>query len=92
MLELIDGNWVDLSSIGIALVYASAKCIKTKGQKLVSKTTALHFANSTSIFPLAMLATSVASSKILTALLSANKLILSVAGFCALLALLEDDF
>jgi hypothetical protein len=108
-LSWIDGNWVDILSLLIALIYAFSKARRDTifslsppfGRpkkrlllsRLISRETGLDIANGCSLFPLLILGglTSL-SSRVLTALMSANKLILSVAGFCALLALLEDDF
>lgn len=94
----IDGNWIDMGSLGVALIYALIKSLRRSKpgrgpmSSLVSKATAMDVANGTSIFPLLLLGLTIASSKILELLLTANKSILSVAGICALLAILEDDF
>lgn len=87
----LDGNWVDISSLTVAIIYAFLK-MKRKKKKFISKATAVEIANGCSIFPLVLLGLSIVSSSILNELLHANKLILSVAGVCALLAMLEDDF
>ena len=87
----IDGNWVDIGSLVVALLYAALRAYR-KGTKKISRRTAMDVANGTSIFPLLMLGVSGISSKVLSELMTSNKLILSVAGVCALLALLEDDF
>lgn len=88
--EWFDGNWVDMGSLLVALAYAywKTRCAK---KRFISKYTAIQLANGTSLFPLTLLGLSLFSSKLLSALLSANKLILSVAGICALLAMLEED-
>ena len=91
MSDWVDGNWVDIGSFLVAIVYAGIKSHRCE-TPLISKKTALNLANGTSLFPLFLLGLSLFSSKLLTALVSANKLILSVAGLCALLAMLEDDF
>lgn len=90
MFGYIDGNWVDICSLLVALLYAFLKSLKRKTKK-ISKTTAMDIANGASLFPLLLLGVSAASSVLLTELLQANKLILSVAGLCALLSMLEDD-
>lgn len=87
----INGNWVDLGSLITALIYAFWKAHKN-GVKKISKKTATDIANGASLFPLFLLGVSIFSSKLLTEVLHANKLILSVAGLCALLSMLEDDF
>lgn len=90
MWSYIDGNWVDICSLLAALLYAFLKSLKRKTKK-ISKITAMDIANGASLFPLLLLGGSIVSSKLLTELLQANKLILSVAGLCALLSMLEDD-
>lgn len=91
MWAFFDGNWVDVGSLLIAICYAFWKCRRT-GQKKISKVTAVDVANGASLFPLLLLGLSFLSSKLLSELMQANKLILSVAGLCALLSMLEDDF
>lgn len=91
MWAFFDGNWVDVGSLLIAICYAAWKCMRT-GRKKISKATAVDVANGASLFPLFLLGCSFLSSKLLSELMQANKLILSVAGLCALLSMLEDDF
>ncbi len=91
MSGLIDGNWIDICSLVLAIAYAIWKSKRMK-RKFVAKTTAIDLANGCSIFPLLVLGFAALSSRLLQELMQANKLILSVAGFCALLAMLEDDF
>lgn len=88
----IDGNWVDLASIGTATVFALLKHKILGRSKLITKRTAYDFATGTSLFPMLMLALSVISSDVLQSLLESNKLTLSVAGFIALFSILEDEF
>lgn len=90
MPSYIDGNWVDVGSLFTALLYALWKAKKC-GRKKISKATAVDIANGASFFPLLLLGFSIVSSKLLTELMHANKLILSVAGLCALLSMLEDE-
>ena len=83
----IDGNWMDIGSFVVAFSYALIKSLRRAASgggrlaSLVSKATAVDIANGTSIFPLLLLGFTFASSKILEVLLTANKLILSVATF-----------
>lgn len=91
MFAYIDGNWVDVGSLLLALAYAFWKACKCKRKK-ISKATAVDIANGASLFPLLLLGCSIFSSRLLIELMQANKLILSVAGLCALLSMLEDDF
>lgn len=88
----IDGNWIDITSFCTAIAYAVFNSIRRRPHKLISRATSIDLANGTSIFPLLVLGFSFLSTKLLNELLHANKLILSVAGLCALLAMLEDDF
>lgn len=88
----VDGNWVDIASVICALLFALVKYQQRGRQKWVSKITAYDFATGTSLFPMLMLTVSVFSSTLLTELLQANKLTLSVAGLIALLSILEDEF
>lgn len=90
MPSYIDGNWVDVGSLLIAVLYAIWKA-KKHGRKMISKATAVDIANGASFFPLLLLGCSIVSSKLLAELMQANKLILSVAGLCALLSMLEDE-
>ena len=87
----IDGNWVDICSLVVAMLYVLRKFSRRKG-KFISKAAAIEIANACSLFPLFLLGMSILSSALLSELMHANKLILSVAGFSALLATLEDDF
>lgn len=91
-MDWIDGNWVDMCSLVVALTYALWKANRRSPKKFVSRSTSLDVANGTSLFPLLLLGLSLISSKLLNELMHANKLILSVAGICALLAMLEGDF
>lgn len=91
MWAFVDGNWVDIGSLLVGISYAWWNCLR-KCQKKISKATAVDVANGASLFPLLLLGLSFLSSKLLSELMLANKLILSVAGLCALLSMLEDDF
>ncbi len=88
----IDGSWVDLVSVGIALLFSLAKYFLLERKKFISRVTAYDFATGTSLFPMLMLGLSVFSSDILEALLEANTVTLSVAGLFALFSMLEDEF
>jgi hypothetical protein len=91
----IDGNWIDVCSLLIAVVFAVYKFRKARGaggaQKLFSKKTGLDIANGTAFFPLFLLGLSIFSSRLTHELLGSNKLVLSIAGLFALFALLEDE-
>jgi hypothetical protein len=93
VLSFFDGSWFDAASFAVAVAYAYWKSLRAPvKQKFISKSTAMDVANGTSLFPLFALSLSLFSSKLLEEIIHSNKLILSVAGLCALLALLEDDF
>jgi EamA domain-containing membrane protein RarD len=89
VLEVFDGNWVDLGTLLVAVSYACY--IRPKHQPLISKKTGLRVAHGVALFPLFLLACSSISSSALNALLHSHKIILSVAGVVALLAILEED-
>ena len=86
----IDGNWVDICSVltGIAHIPYRRHGDNNNG-KLISKTTGLHFAVGVAIFPQFVLTFCVFSSQLELSLLATSNLSLSVAGFFALMALLE---
>jgi hypothetical protein len=89
---ILDGSWFDICSLSGGILYAVHRCRKsTKQQKWISRTTGLDVANGVSLFPLSMLVLVSFSSSALSSLLLSNKLILSVAGLLALLAILEDS-
>lgn len=91
----IDGNWIDGTSLVVAVIFMTYKwkCAlkSTAPYKLISKRAGQNLANGTAFFPLLILGLSIFSTTLMGELMKANKLILSVAGFCALFALLEDD-
>ena len=91
-MPIIDGNWIDISSLVTAVFYAVFKAHRRSPRRIISRATSIDLANGTSLFPLLILGLSLFSSRLLMELLQANKLILSVAGLCALLAMLEGDF
>jgi hypothetical protein len=87
----VDGGWMDCLSLFSALVYAEGRRRKrTPPRKLICRETGVDIANGVGIFPLFVLSFSSVSSFMLKNLQESNKLILSVAGIVALLAILED--
>lgn len=91
MLSYIDGNWIDIGSLLTGMGYATLRFQRNRSsRRFLSKTTGVDVANGTSLFPLFILGLSFLSSPLLDELLSANRLILSVAGLAALFAILED--
>jgi hypothetical protein len=85
-----DGNWIDICSLVGGVVYARVRWSRIGGRRFLSRETGLDIANGVSLFPLFLLAGTSISSTLLNALLQSNKLILSVAGVVALLAILDD--
>ncbi|MCT9812415.1 hypothetical protein N0K08_17365 [Acidovorax sp. Be4] len=93
LLSYVDGNWVDICSILTALAYVGwqwQKRPKVGRGPFICRDIGIEFVNAASIFPLVLLTLSFVSSKFTEALLSGNKIILSIAGGFALFALLED--
>jgi hypothetical protein len=87
----VDGGWMDCLSLFSALIYAEWRRSKhTPPRKIICRETGVDIANGVSIFPLFILSLSSVSSFMLKNLQGSNKLILSVAGIVALLAILED--
>lgn len=87
----LDGNWVDMATLAMAMVYAAAKCRRNGDRRWISRDTGLRVAHGVALFPLLLLAVSSLSSAALDALLHSHKIILSVAGVVALLAILEEE-
>jgi hypothetical protein len=86
----LDGSVVDALSFICALIYAEVRRRKAcPPRKLICKENGI-VANGVGIFPLIILTMASFSSFTLQKLLEANKLILSVAGFVALMAILDD--
>lgn len=87
----VDGHWFDICSLIGGLIYALIRWARHGRQhKLISKETGLDIANGVGLFPLLVLSFASFSTTALNALLQSNRLILSVAGIVALLAVLED--
>lgn len=79
---------VDMMSLLFAIVYGLLRTLKTHG-KILSRATGLSIANGIAIFPLALMVLSGFWTDALNAVLQSNKVILSIAGIVALLAILE---
>jgi hypothetical protein len=86
----IDGNWVDMCSVlaGMAHIAYRRHGFSDSG-KLISKMTGIYFTTGVAIFPQVILTFCVFSSQLERSLLTTSNISLSVAGFCALMALLE---
>ena len=87
-----DGSWFDMASAGVAFFYAGWHWKRSGSpQPFLSKERGFDFANGLSLFPLLMLTLAAFSMQALTELLHSNRLILTVAGVMAILAILEDE-
>lgn len=87
----IDGNWVDIGSLITGLFYVLFTRIRARNiKKIITRQTGLDFASGAALFPLIIMTGSVVSSFFIQSLIEASKISLSVAGFFALLAILED--
>ncbi len=87
----VDGHWFDICSLIGGVIYAVFRWARDGCQhNLISKETGLDIANGVGLFPLLVLSFASFSTTALNALLQSNRLILSVAGIVALLAVLED--
>lgn len=84
----LDGSWLDGMSLLCAIAYAEVKRRKRVAHQRSSARKPGSTSNGVGIFPFFVLTTF--SSVMLTKLLEANKLILSVAGVVALLAILDE--
>lgn len=89
IIAIFDGNWVDVATFAVAVGYAIYHCAKDK-IAVISKQTGLRIAHGVALFPLLLLSLASLSTPALTALTHSHKIILSVAGVVALLAILED--
>jgi hypothetical protein len=90
---LFDGNRVDVATLILALLYAAImhrRVGKALGRKPISMQTGLCVVHGIALFPLLLLSLSVFSSQALEELVHSDKIIISVAGIVALLAVLED--
>ena len=89
--QYVDGNWLDVISLIVAVIYAAHRKRKDPSRvKIISRDTGVDIANGVGIFPLMVLSVASVSSVALKRLVEGNKLILSVAGIVALLAILDD--
>jgi hypothetical protein len=87
----VDGNWFDICSLAGGLLFAAFKCRTSDNrQSFVSRQAGVDVASGVSLFPLLALSLACLSSGLVVELLHANRLILSVAGVVARLAILED--
>ena len=91
MLSFIDGGWFDMASFAVALLYALYRKLRLNRHVWICRETGIDVANGVGLFPLLMLATASFSTPALHSLLISNKVILSVAGVVALMAILEED-
>jgi hypothetical protein len=87
----IDANWVDVGAVVCSVAYTVWRWSKCTPRRLFIHTdTGTDFAKYLAIFPLAILAVSPFSSRLLSELFSATRITLCVAGVVALIAILRD--
>jgi hypothetical protein len=86
----VDANWVDLGTLITAVLFGLLRHFRCRPPKrFFDKQTRKDFLDGTALFPLIILALSATSSELVTSLLQAQRLILSIAGVVALMAILE---
>jgi hypothetical protein len=87
----LDGNWVDIGTILVAALYALLRgmisCSKMSIEGVVS-----DVSYGVSIFPMLLLSTAAFSSAPITALMSGNRVIISLAGLFSLIVLVKRTF
>ena len=86
-----DGNWVDILSIIASIgknIYTRRKL--DEPAKFFSLNNAKDVCNGLAVFPLFMLMAGVISTTLLQELIHANRMILGLAGFMALCAIVEE--
>lgn len=89
--DLLSLNWVDDGTFVVAIGYALVRHFRRQPRKAFrSGATRKDFLDGTALFPLFVLSLSLFSDRLTQDLLHANKLILSVAGVVAILAVLEE--
>lgn len=89
--ELVfDGSWVDMWTLGVALAYVSVRrfICRNMGAEAIM----YDVSHGVTIFPMFLLSATVFSTTAVQTLMSGNKLIISLAGFFSLLALLKRTF
>lgn len=87
---LFDGNWFDIASLAVGLLYALLnRRRQTAPKPFLSTATGLDILNGVSILPLLFMAASVFSTTAVAALLHFNRIVLATAGILALFAILE---
>ncbi len=91
MSELVDGNWVDMATIAVAILYAAFRCWLDKCRRSWES-----FAGDVSygvvIFPMLLLSLTAISTKALQMLLTGNKIVISLAGLFSLIVILKRTF
>jgi hypothetical protein len=89
--QYIDASWVDIGSLAVAIIYALMRYRKSTTQALISNDTGRDVLHGLALFPLILIFVGGLSKPVLTAVLDSNRLVLSVAGLVALLAILEEE-
>ena len=87
---LIDGNWIDMATLGVAACYAGLRSILTRRWRVESIVSDVSYG--VSIFPMFLLAMTVVSSSAINALMNGNKIVISLAGLISLIVILKRTF
>ncbi|OZI21744.1 hypothetical protein CAL18_12535 [Bordetella genomosp. 7] len=91
MTDLIDGNWFDMATVGVAILYACARCF-TKSERRSWEAFASDLSYGVVIFPMLLLSLTFLSTRAFEALLAGNKIIISLAGVFSLIVILKRSF
>lgn len=90
MLAIIDGNVHDVLTIGISAVYSIGMSARVKVRK--SERFAASLSYGLSLYPLMLVACTAFSTAAAPALLSTNKVLMSLAGITAFIVTLKRTF
>lgn len=88
----LNGNWIDIGSLVTGGLYSVVRHVRVIAPQFpfLSVQTGVGFASGTALFPLLVLMLCSLSTDLEKELMGASKITLSVAGFVALCALLEE--
>lgn len=87
---VLDGSWVDMWTLGVAAVYTGLRrfvCRSFGGEAIM-----YDISHGVTIFPMLLLSATAFSTTAIHTLMTGNKLVISLAGLFALLALLKRTF
>ena len=86
--RLIDGNWLDMATIAVAFAYSGFRWLRYPNRRAWEAFIS-DLSYGLVLFPLLLLSCTAFSSAALDALQSGNRIIISVAGFYALIVVLR---